>query len=167
MVEKISKCPRCRAIVDPNAKKCPSCGRFLFHEKEDVADIVERYDLRKKDEITKRITVSPQERLSGVAIGIYGVLMISSFGFFIAYNLLVALIQLGVGVFALWSGIALFIGHPKGSLGSLASGFLALFNVFPAFLSPALYIFSILLGSIALAGIIVPWLFNALTKKRL
>ncbi len=167
MVEEIPKCPRCRAIVDPNAKKCPSCGRFLFREKEEVADIVERYDLRSKEEVTRRIMVSPQERLSGLAMGVYGILMISSFGFFLAYNVIVAFIILAIGAYSLWAGVALFIGHPKGPIASLFAAIITLINVFPAFISILLYVFAILLGSIALAGIIVPWLFNVLTKKKL
>ena len=111
--------------------------------------------------------VSPQERLSGMAMGIYGVLMISSFGLFLAHNWIVAIFILAIGAFSLWAGIALFVGHPKGPVGSLFAAIISLINIFPAFISLGLYVFAVLLGSIALAGIVVPWLFNVLTKKEL
>ena len=159
--EKEYRCPGCNAIVSKTDKKCPVCGRMLFFDDDylEVIDRLEKKPKEKEDKKKKAALVPPEHKLAAIAIGMHGFFLLVSIGFVLPVNIYLAIYAMVFGAGSLWAGIATFIGHPKGPISTVIMGIFAL-------LPPNTWILPIILGSLAIAGILIPWLFNVVTRKK-
>ncbi len=160
MSEKELRCPACNAVIPKGAKECPACGRMIISENDTYLDVIDRLEKRpvKKENRVKKV-VPPEHRIAGLAIGFHGFLLLVSFGVLMGVDPVLGIYSLIFGAASLWAGVATFIGHPKGPIATVILGIFAIF-------SPNTWLLPILLGSIAIAGITVPWLFNVMSRRK-